>query len=334
MAGGARRDMALAKVALGSMVGTVAGTLAMTGKITGGGPSNKAMRQHLRDQGWQEYSIETSNGYVSYGRLEPLGMVFGLWADAAEIMSEASEQDAEKIAVAVTMAVSKNLTSKTWLRGLSEALEVIDDPDRYGENYVQRFGASFTPNIIAQSERAIDPEISATYGFLDKVKSKIYGYSDDLPPSRSIWGEVRTAGPGGFYTFLPTYISEKKDSPISAEMFRLKMGAGMPGKKTDESGFAKEMNFNGVDLRLTPHEYDRFIVLMNETPLDSTGITLKKSMNRMIKTKDYKELDDDDKKTAIRRLFTEAKRRAKELLLEENGELQGVVNSELVKQGM
>ena len=82
LAGGARRDTALARISMGSMAMAVTASYAAQGVITGGGPSDPALKSHLYNQGWQPYSVKIGDKYYAYGRLEPLGMMMGLAADA------------------------------------------------------------------------------------------------------------------------------------------------------------------------------------------------------------------------------------------------------------
>ena len=136
-AGGARRDLALAKIATGSMIMAVSADLALSGSITGGGPANRDMKALLRTTGWQPYSIKVGDKYYAYNRLDPLGMTIGLAADMTEIIGQKDEYDAQQIAVAASLAVAQNLSSKTYLSSFTEFLDAFlsssDDPD--SQNY-------------------------------------------------------------------------------------------------------------------------------------------------------------------------------------------------------
>ena len=326
IAGGARRDLALAKITMGSMVMAIAGAMAADGRITGGGPSNRKMRALMRNKGWQPYSFKIGDTYYAYGRLEPIGMLLGLAADAQQIMSESDDLTAGKIAAAVSMAVSKNMTSKTWLRGFSDAINALDNPDMYGERWWERFVGTAVPTGVAQIERAISPEMSAVNSWLDQIKSRTPGLSDELPPRRNVWSEIITLGGGlGPDIASPVYTSKEKPSPIDDELIRLDIPAGMP---------RKEMSIMGIPIELNPSEYDDFIVAMNSIKLDSTGKTLKKSLNFLVRQNTYKILPDEQKINYIRRHFTEAKMRAKEHLYEKNPELRAIIDHAIANQGM
>lgn len=325
-AGGARRDLALARVSMGSMVMAGASIMAAAGNITGGGPSDPKMKAHLYNTGWQAYSFKINDKYYSYGRLEPIGMLLGLAADTTEIMGQLDEMDAGDLAAATVMAISKNVTSKTWMRGISEMMRTFDDPDRYGGRYLQNYLKSLIPTGVAQIERAMSPEMEAVYGYMDALKSRIPGYSDELPPRRNIWGEpIVLSGGLGPDIMSPVYMSEKKYSPIDEEMLRLKRPISMPKRK---------MSLEGISIELTPHEYSYFMVLMNDIKLDSTGKVLKTSLNELLRDPEYKNASDENKYVRIRERIEEARELAKRRLLDESGGLRDLVDYGHKKQAM
>src|SRR3546814_19756562 len=77
MAGGARRDLAIAKVMVGSGVGAVIAELAAKGAITGSAPSDAHPRRLTLDTGWQHYSITIRGKYYRSRRHDPFAINFG-----------------------------------------------------------------------------------------------------------------------------------------------------------------------------------------------------------------------------------------------------------------
>lgn len=61
-AGGASRDLALAKFGVGSLAMVGLSSLAVDGKITGGGPANAELRKVYMRDGWRPYSIVLDQG--------------------------------------------------------------------------------------------------------------------------------------------------------------------------------------------------------------------------------------------------------------------------------
>src|SRR3546814_2542190 len=86
-AGGARRDLAIAKVMVGSGVGATIAELAAKGIVSGSAPSADNQRRLMLANGWQPYSIKIGDQYYSYRRLDPFAMPFGT-ASSEEHTSE------------------------------------------------------------------------------------------------------------------------------------------------------------------------------------------------------------------------------------------------------
>lgn len=323
-AGGARRDMALAKMSLGSMIMATTGTLAASGYITGGGPKDNNLRQIKENTGWKPYSIKIGDEYYSYNRLEPLGSLLGVAADSVEIMSQVDDLKATEIGLAAVASVAKNITSKTFLQGLSASISAMEDPQRYGKRWIQGYTNSIVPTGVAQIERQVDPITRSTYSdegafqeLLNAIRARIPGYSEDLPPQRNLWGRViENEGSLGPDFISPIAMSTEKRSPIDEELVRIKAGIRKP---------STTQHFDGVEIPLNPKEYDAFQVLVNKLPLPSTGKVLKQSLNDLIKTPEYRKVDKDEKRVEIMRLFLQARSQARDELLLKTPSLQNVV---------
>lgn len=255
-AGGARRDMALAKIASGSMIMAAASDASMSGQITGAGPTNPAMRNLKRATGWQPYSIKIGDEYLSYSRLDPIGATIGLAADITEIIGQADDADGLDVATAAVVSVAQNITSKTYLSGVSEFFEVMSsvspDPDRNSKRakrWIERMAGSVVPSGVSQLERTLDPTLRATQGIIEKIKSRIPGYSEDLPPRRNIFGEpIVLSGGIGPDIMSPIYLSKNKNDIVADEIVAQKTMLRMPtpiidGVKIDTKMYDEYIKF-------------------------------------------------------------------------------------------
>lgn len=270
-AGGARRDLAIARMSLGSMVMGMGATMSFEGQITGGGPADKSQREALRRMGWQPYSVKVGDEYYSYNRLDPLGMFLGLSADVAEVMKYGTDEDRENIGAASAMALAKNLTSRTYLRGLSEFLDAVESGDeKKWSRYIQRQAATWTPatSMVAQVERTMDPTLRATYSIMDEIKARTPGLSETLPPRRNVWGEPIVLQGGLGWDFVsPVYSSTRKPSLADEEIYLNEVPVSMPRRTLGQGNFAVE---------LSPEEYDRYVVLAgNEFKDPNTGLGMR-----------------------------------------------------------
>jgi hypothetical protein len=263
-AGGARRDIALARMATGTGIMLVAMDYADSGLVSGRGPGDAGEREVLLRQGWKPYSIRVGERWVSYNRADPFGMTMGFAADIAagfkrgEIDADDVDEWQEVTALAIA-AVAQVTVNKTYMQGFAEAVSVLNDPGRYTEGYVNDLVASFVPftALSGAIESAADPALSEVNNPSDAITARIAGLSDSLPPRRDLWGETVNleSGLGRTYDFFaPWSSSAAKKSPIDAELQRL--GAGV-------SRIAKKTSFDGVPVNLGdwPEVYDAYTSL-------------------------------------------------------------------------
>jgi hypothetical protein len=209
---------------------------------------------------------------------------------------------------------------------LSEAVNALDDPERYGQRFLQNYASTIIPTGVAQIERIGDPELRERYsdkGFwfetYNAIKERVPGWSESLPVRRNLWGEpIAPEGGLGPDIISPIYTSTAKKSPIDEELIRLKAGIGMP---------KKIQSIHGEPIQLTAKEYDQFIVKMNSVKLPQTNMNLKDSLNLLV-TRDpqYKTMSDDYKEDMIRDYILEAKSLAQNELYEQSKTIQTLVN--------
>jgi hypothetical protein len=274
-AGGARRDIAMAKLSTGTMLYTAGFGLAASGQITGGLSNDPAIRRSQMQVGIQPYSFRTNDGkYIAFNRADPFGAFFGIAADISAIVGEMDDTDAGEVGMAAIMAIIKNVTSKTYLKGLSEAFAVLDDPERNLEHWLQTFATAFSPNLLAQVNRTeFDPVLRETFDMIDAFKAKLPGYSQDLPPRRDLFGEPLVLEGGlGPDLISPIYTSNVTKDKVRLEIARLEVPVRQIPKSID-----------GVDL--TSEEYDSYSQL--------AGSKVRQKLETLMATKQYKDATDD-----------------------------------------
>lgn len=262
-AGGARADLALARMSTGTAIMLTTMDLADKGMVTGDGPkggADGAVREALLRQGWSPYSMKVGDKWVSYNRTDPFGMTLGFAASITEaikkgeISSDEVDEWQEVAAMAVA-AVSQVTVSKTYLEGFAKFIEMMADPKRYGQKEIQDVVASFTPATALNMavKNVVDPIQREVQTPMDAVYAKIAGLSDKLPAKRDLWGkEISSAsGLGKAYDFLsPIAVKPEVASPIDREMVRLDHAPERIQKQT---------NFDGVqaNMRFYPEVYDQ-----------------------------------------------------------------------------
>jgi hypothetical protein len=329
-AGGARRDLALARMSLGTMAMVSMGALSAAGVITGGGPTDPKLKTAMRRKGWQPYSVKIGDKYYAYHRLEPLGMVLGLGASFAEIAGQAGKEELDEIAGALATAAGDVLINKTWLTGLSNLIQAVSDPERYGRSYLQKFAGTLIPltALTAQIERVQDPTLRQTRAgresgmflgvqtMLNEIKSRMPGYSKDLPPRRNLWGEPIVLDGGlGPDMISPIYTSRERPSPIDDEIIRLKMGLSMPGREI-------------MGMELSMDEYDRYVSLAGNE-LKINGLGCRDALDRLVASGEYKKASNEGKENAIRKIIGAYREMARATIIQEYPELKMLIKEKL-----
>lgn len=326
--GGAEAAKAQGRVIVGGMLWSAGIMAAMTGNITGGGPKNDVSKKALLATGWRPYSIKVGDKYISYGRLDPFGMFLGLAADWAEMAPHLSEEDGEKAAMAMMMALPKNLASKTYLKGLVDTLNAVTDPERNMAWVVKQRLTSYVPNFIAQTARTIDPEMKEAETLLDAFKARF-----GAGPAQYSW---LTGKPllfhGGHASGLSpvVYSSGRKGMEVLGEEFgKYPRSVSQPPK-----------TYKGVEL--SPEQYSRACELHGTITIG--GKTLEEALIDLFESPQYDRKNeriapDDDpvagmRGTMIRRVVTRYRERAYGMLMQEDAKLQEQVKQARQEKAM
>lgn len=284
-AGGARRDLALARVSVGSMVTMAVIDATMSGQITGRGPVDPGQRQAWAREGWKPYTIKIGDQWMTYNGLSPIGDQIGMAADLAETAmhghSELVEgKDMENLTLASIAAVSGTVMNKSYLSGFANFIDAIHDPQGGGAAYFARqFVGSFVPAGVNAVEGAADPNVRAVNSMMDAIRARIPGMSDALPIRRDLWGEPmrNTSGLGvPFDVLSPVFTQKPTPEPIDKEIIRLGSNVQMPPSSTSFDGVS-------VDLKRYPEAYERYVQLAgNELKHPAWGVGAKDMLNQVV----------------------------------------------------
>ena len=192
--------------------------MAAEGKLTGSGPANASERKIMYEAGWRPYSVVTTdeNGkkvYTSFQRLDPYAAVLGVVADLSEISPHVEGTDALlEASSAVVVALSQNIASKSYLRGFSEFLDVInaDESTMWKvEKFLKTRAASYVGGVKEQTQLlglSEDPVMREVRSLVETIQARVPWWANDLAPRKS-WADRRggpqgrqlrpPAGPGG-----------------------------------------------------------------------------------------------------------------------------------------
>jgi hypothetical protein len=307
--GGRQADLARSKLAIGTAVAAGVLHYAGSGIITGRGPSDSRERSVMLETGWQPYSIKVGDKYYSYNRFEPIGILFGLTADMSDIgkyvkrgFTEEEELEIGKLASMIGASFSENITNKTFLTGLSDAIEMINDPDRYGEVTIKKFLASFVPTALYYERKADDPIIRDAKSFGDSFVNRFPEVfselgartSKDLPAKRNVFGEIKTYKEtlGGKYS--PVNVSPIKNDVAFNEFVKLGYIPPLPKRQIG-------------DVELNPVQYEELLAFQQ-------NLGLRKSIESFIKSPGYKTIPKSEKIEALDTYFRDSQTMARKYL--------------------
>jgi hypothetical protein len=288
MAGGPRRDEALARIGLGTMMVYTAFQMADDRGIVGldGDYSSSARLSR------PSYSLKVGDDVIEFKRFDPVGTLLGWGADLRAYLRDQGDippdqrgNEAEQIIEAALWATQANVLSKTWLTSMRDLTELATNvkegqsADGWGR-YLQSFATRFVPasGIQRSLGRGIQGEDHEASGIIEGLLKQSFG-SATLPVRRDglLGRPVPVESGDRLFGLKAGPGASDADDPLLAELDRLSFDIGKPSR-----------SFHGV--RLTSAQYSRFLQLRGQEVTKSTGLTLEQSLRELIKLPEYQAL--------------------------------------------
>lgn len=307
--GGAAADLARAKTATGSML-LMTGALLATEmefgdtkvRLHGGGDLRKSAEKL---GGYQPYSLQIGDTFYAYNRLDPFGMFLGLASDFRDIAGHVGEAEMTDLVSAATLSFGRNLTSKSYLSGLIEGIEALNEAARGNTKPLKRY---FDNQVVAGSmpfvsafnvaRKVDDPVMREVYTTLDAVKNKIPGFSSELPPMLNLFGEeVLYKGGLGPDIASPITTTEASSDKAASEIARLNIDLQPPARSI--GGIAGAPN-----IELSPTQYHAYAL--------AAGKKFKELATKTVESPRWDTLPSDPQNTK----FVDAKEKTMRLLHE------------------
>ena len=268
--------------------------------MTGAGPNtygnrdaaeaNRTLVKQLKEEGWQPYSfrflVRDSNGeivltksgkpkykYISYKRLDPWSGLFMLAADFVEVEGQINSQQRNDFATGLSVAIARNLTDRTYIRGLSEVAEGIHNPYALQSLLARRVANIINPvaGLGRSVKRATDKtKLDTTYypademitglrQTLNELARTIPYFNADLEPDRNwLTGSVvkypSGFGPDTFDVLNPFTATNTKDNYVLSVINDLNISLQPPKKF-----FFRKQGIQGSGIELTSKQYASYI---------------------------------------------------------------------------
>jgi hypothetical protein len=277
--GNIAQDMAMARMLMGTAVAITMGGLAAEGYASGSGPKDHDAATMWKLAGNQAHSVLIGGVWYGVNKLGPVGMLMGMAADLYDVAHKAGEGEYAKAAAYFHHALVQNILDQSWMKGPADIIQAVEDPDRYGQRWVQNYVSSFVPNALAQAVRRQDPYSREAKTVIDAIKSKIPGLSETLPPKRDIWGEpIPNQEAVGGKAVTGIYVKKMSEDPVNKAMVELDMHPGAVEKKIR-------------NVELTPQQHDDYARI--------AGRLLKMNMDKIVASDMWQEIPYAQKQTLI-----------------------------------
>lgn len=297
-AGGARRDLAIARASVGTGAIMLALEAAKQGLVSGNGPADESARRLLMADGWQPYSLKVGDTYYSYQRLDPFSTTIGLAADYVDLQSQMTEKQRQQVASLLLGSTLQNLSEKTWFSGMARLTQALHDPARYGEQLVTGTASSIlVPALFSQTAQAMDPMQRDAQSIIDRIRSRVPGASRALPPRRDVLGRPVPGGNGGgLSAFSPMFTSTAQNDATIRAIGEAGVHIGRPSR-----------TYDGGKSELTPQQYSDFQEL--------AGAFAKPELDAIVREPRWLEMDTDERQARVTKIMTAARKAAREEVL-------------------
>lgn len=348
-AGGASRDLALARMGLGTAVSVIAAPFMAAGMITGRGPSDPQMNRAWREAGNRPYSVNLGGTWYGYNKVDPLGLHLGALADTIGTVRFARDEDADQLAWSMAFGMGDALLSKTYMQGMSNFLEALHDPQGEGKYYGDRLVAAMAmPSGANAAAIAGDDWMREHYDTLDAIQARTPGLASGLPPVRDIWGQP-VANDKSFLPLAPSALA-KMVSPIQmrpaddaqpVDKWIWENRAAFPDSDNGRLGLSRpgkvqsfDIGPSSVQVELTNHQLDRLRELAGNGLKDpATGLGARDYLNALVKgehpqaatQRQWDGASPAAKAVMLLRVWNRFRSAAKQQLLSENADMQATV---------
>lgn len=326
----------LSKGLTGTGIAVLGYALADAGILKASGGDDDKKESYDEALGKQSYSIQINGKTYSLDWLAPAGIPLFTGAEAYSIKNTNKNEknsissddnkkenqlleSLENWANGMAKSISP-MSEMSMISGLTSALSSYSDDklSAIGTNAVKSYVNQFVPTLLGQIAKTTDDyersTTSTKTGLLKKsvdqtklqMMSKIPGLRQKLPTKADIWGNEQKSEPiiplrvvNNFIN--PATVKNINTSKVDEELNNLysKIGEATILPSTID----KKYTINGQNYRMTDDEYAKY--------KKDYGQTSYKLLDGLINSKDYNNLDDEQKQKAIETVYSYAKMKNK-----------------------
>lgn len=324
--------------------------LANAGILNASGSDDEKEANYSEELGNQSYSIKIGDSTYTLDWLSPTAMPLFVGAELSNALKKGESINLNNLTDA-TLKTLNPLMEMSMVQSLASALTSYNSDGTSGKlsdiaiNVAESYVGQFIPTLSGKVARIVDDTERNTYysdktgierdleRFKNKIIAKIPVASMNLQPKTDIWGEEvkrnsNIAARAFDNLVAPYYKKEIKESKVDTEIQRVYKETNEDVLPTIPNG---QVTLNKNKYTLTPKEYTEY--------KKTYGTEAKKRLSEVIKTKEYKQLSDEEKSKIIQSVYTTAKETSKGEYAEAKSIKYDVSKSEakiqnLVKNGL
>lgn len=264
------------------------------GIMTLGYPTDPKEQQLWAQEGKQPNSILIRGKWRSLGSLGPSGSVLEIGGHTADALLQG--KDIQSALIDGFAGGAQSIEEQSYLRGVSGAVNALNDPGRYAASFEKQTAGSVIPtllNTVANSQDQFKRQANTP---LETIKSRISGVRESLSVKLDTFGNPIPNSEVGADRIIDPFQSSTAapSTPLNDELRRLQnVGQGIipaPVKKVE--------TFNGVKTPLTPQQV--------RTLQSAIGQQTKQSWDQLVNNPGYKDLPDDQKKQLLTKYYDQA----------------------------
>lgn len=305
-AGGAKRDIAQARLIAGSSMVLSAYAAYDAGLITGNTSGYKAAQTDIT--GAQQNALVIDGEFYQVDRLDPFAMVVFSTVNAVESVQYAkTEGDATEAFAQAALGLAQHTLDASYMRGMNDFMNVLQ-----GRANIKQYIAGFVPGLIPYSaaikaaNQTINPQPTAPAegDFAATVEHKLRQTlaPQTLNPARAWDGSVqRPAGGVPVYAMTPLDTVQTVMSPVPVTKLRA------PDPATEallESGVYPSrpgpvVTIMGEEIGMDPQQHDAFV--------QAVGQRRRQYVEEVINDGRWPDASPDDRREVLRRAVSRGK---------------------------
>ena len=195
--------------------------LANNDLLTGNYPNDQKEQARWRTEGIIPNAVKVGDTYYSLNYAGPVGALFGIGKSIADTAREGGDVTSSLIAGATQLA--SGTLEQSFLSGISGALDAVQDPKRYAENFARSQAGSVIPTLLNDVGNATDETQRQANNPLEAIQSRIPGARTGLNEKLDSFGNpLEQANPNQVGRLIdPLRPSKRRTTPVTDELDRL-----------------------------------------------------------------------------------------------------------------